>query len=466
MTGRYKAYPEYRKSMIEWMDDVPVHWQNTPLKYMAIENNSLFLDGDWIESKDISSDGIRYITTGNVGEGVYKEQGAGFISDETFKKLACTEVFEGDVLLSRLNAPIGRACIVPNLSTRIVTSVDNVIFRPDPHYYKQFLVYLFSSASYFKHTSNLARGATMQRISRGLLGNIRVAIPSLEEQQKIANFLDHETAKIDTLITKQEKLIELLKEKRQAVISHAVTKGLNPDAPMKDSGVDWLGEVPEHWVVCRLKHIKGKDKGSFVDGPFGSNLKSEHFINNGDVYVIESNFATTGSLDISKLKTISTSHFETISRSETKEGAIIIAKIGARYGMSSVLPQLPKRAVVSGNSLSLKVDEEKMDVQYSHQLLSHLKQEGAMDDGVNVTAQPALSLGQLNNLPFLCPPKEEQNDIVSFIQHQNESFSALIESATKMIELSKERKTALISAAVTGKIDVRDWQEPTYQESA
>src|SRR5690606_34994907 len=113
--------------------------------------------------------------------------------------------------------------------------------------HKQFLIYMFSCAEYFRHTGDIARGTTMQRISRGLLGNIRVLEPSFNEQAQIARFLDHEVGKIDTLIAEQEKLIALLKEKRQAVISHAVTKGLNQDAPMKDSGVEWLGQVPEHW---------------------------------------------------------------------------------------------------------------------------------------------------------------------------------------------------------------------------
>jgi type I restriction enzyme S subunit len=197
---KYQAYPEYKDSGVEWLDSVPIHWTSVPIKYMALENGSLFLDGDWIESKDLSDDGIRYITTGNVGEGIYKEQGGGYITENKFIEIACTEVFEGDVLISRLNAPIGRACVVPNLESKIVTSVDNVIFRPDHHYCKNYIVHLFSSEAYFKHTGNLARGATMQRISRGILGNIRVVVPSAEEQTKIANFLDHETAKIDTLI--------------------------------------------------------------------------------------------------------------------------------------------------------------------------------------------------------------------------------------------------------------------------
>ncbi|MCS0308259.1 restriction endonuclease subunit S [Vibrio diabolicus] len=455
MTGRYKAYPEYKKSGVEWLDVIPEHWKVNTVKRLTD-----FQVG-WTPSTGKDDNFVGDNLWANISDlkGKYLDDTAKKISDVA-AQVASMDITPKGSLLYSFKLSVGAVSFANKdmYTNEAIASFLSTSKLPLSYLYYSLPIFVIENAS-----TNIY-GAKI--LNQELIKNATLIEPTFQEAEKIANFLDHETAKIDTLINKQEELIKLLKEKRQAVISHAVTKGLNPDAPMKDSGVEWLEEVPEHWVVCRLKHIKGKDKGSFVDGPFGSNLKSEHFINNGDVYVIESNFATTGSLDISKLKTISTSHFETISRSETKEGAIIIAKIGARYGMSSVLPQLPKRAVVSGNSLSLKVDEEKMDVQYSHQLLSHLKQEGAMDDGVNVTAQPALSLGQLNNLPFLCPPKEEQNDIVSFIQHQNESFSALIESATKMIELSKERKTALISAAVTGKIDVRDWQEPTYQESA
>ncbi|MCE7574154.1 hypothetical protein ACTFQF_07520 [Aliivibrio fischeri] len=116
LSEKYAAYPEYKDSGVEWLDEIPNHWTTAPIKYLALDNDTLFLDGDWIESKDISDNGIRYITTGNVGEGVYKEQGSGFITEETFQKLNCTEVFEGDILISRLNNPIGRACLVPNRS--------------------------------------------------------------------------------------------------------------------------------------------------------------------------------------------------------------------------------------------------------------------------------------------------------------------------------------------------------------
>ena len=452
MTGRYKAYPEYKDSGVDWFGNIPSHWRISGFK----KHISSIVD--YRGKTPIKTDeGVLLVTARNVKNGKLDYSlSQEYIAPDDY-----------DDVMSRGKPKIGHVLFTTEAPLGEVANIDRVDFALAQriikfnglcnHLTNYYFKYLIMSEEFQQSLNLFASGSTVKGIKAERFVYLRNLLPSYEEQQKIASFLDHETAKIDTLIAKQEKLIELLKEKRQAVISHAVTKGLNPDAPMRDSGVEWLGEVPEHWDVCCLKHIKGDDKGSFVDGPFGSNLKSEHFVDNGDVYVIESNFATTGLLDTAKLKTISTEHFETISRSETTEGAIIIAKIGARYGMNSVMPALDKKAVVSGNSLSLKINEQAMNVQYCHHLLTHLKQEGAMDDGVNVTAQPALSLGQLNNLPFLRPSKEEQQAIVDFIQQQEKSLSSLILNAERMIELSRERKTALISAAVTGKIDVRDF---------
>jgi len=447
MTGRYKAYPDYRKSMIEWMHDVPAHWRNVPLKYMAIEDNSLFLDGDWIESKDISSKGIRYITTGNVGEGVYKEQGAGFISEDTFNKLSCTEVFEGDLLLSRLNAPIGRSCIVPNLSARIVTSVDNVIFRPDSQYLKQFLVYLFSSSSYFKHTSNLARGATMQRISRGLLGNIRVVVPSYKEQQKIANFLDHETAKIDTLIAKQEKLIELLKEKRQAVISHAVTKGLNPDVPMKDSGVEWLGEVPEHWMVGRYKYCTKRIIVGIAEA-------ATHAYADSGVAIVRSTNIKEEQLETHNLLFLKPEFAEKNSSKYLYHNDVVTVRTGYP-GISAVVPEVLDKSHCFTNLVATPLKRHQPD--FLSEYLNSYVGKAYFDLFSWGSAQQNISVPILQNFPMAFTSTDEELEIVTYIKGQRVKFKKLIKNAEISIDLMKERKTALISAAVTGKIDVRNW---------
>ena len=453
--AKYRAYPEYKDAAVEWLDTIPSHWTTAPIKYMALGKESLFLDGDWIESKDISGDEIRYITTGNVGEGIYKEQGAGFISTEKFVELNCTEVFPGDILMSRLNAPIGRSCIVPDLQTRIVTSVDNVIFRPDGGYVKEFLVYLFSCADYFAHTANLARGATMQRISRGLLGNVRVIVPTFAEQTAIANFLDHETAKIDTLIEQQQQLIQLLKEKRQAVISHAVTKGLSslnggPNAAMKDCGVEWLGEVPAHWKVAGFK----KYLESIVD----YRGKTPEKVESG-VFLVTARNIKNGIIDYSNSQEfVAESEYQEIMRRGVPEIGDVLFTTEAPLGE---VAQIDNTGIaLAQRIIKFRGMKDILDNTYLKFFINSLSfQQGLMTYATGSTAL-GIKSDRLGCLTQLLPPLSEQNEIVDFIKFQSDKMDGIINEAKNAILLMQERRTALISAAVTGKIDVRNWQAP------
>ena len=213
-----------RHSGIDWIGNIPDHWEVMPLKYAANKKGCCFIDGDWIESKDIVEEGIKYITTGNIGALTYKEQGSGYISEKTFATLGCAEVFEGDILISRLNEPIGRCCIIPNLDNRVVTSVDNVIFRPDTDKYnKKFIVYYLNCNKFTEHANIIARGATMHRISRTMLGHQHILVPPLTEQQEIVEYIDSKIKPIDASIAKAKREIELLKELKQSVITEAVT---------------------------------------------------------------------------------------------------------------------------------------------------------------------------------------------------------------------------------------------------
>ncbi|KAA1156614.1 restriction endonuclease subunit S [Pseudoalteromonas fuliginea] len=458
--GKYQAYSKYRDSGVEWLDKIPSNWKNAPIKYMALSKKSLFLDGNWIESKDISEEGIRYITTGNIGEGSYKEQGMGFITQETFNKLNCTEVYVGDILISRLNNPIGRACILPDLNNRVVTSVDNVIFRPDSTYDKRFLVYLFSSKDYFKHTSNLARGATMQRISRGLLGNIRAVFPIKEEQTQIANFLDHETAKIDTLIDKQQQLIKLLKEKRQAVISHAVTKGIpnkkHPQAPMKDSGVKWLGEVPEHWVVTKLKYL------SSIQGGYA--FSSDSFTEEG-VQILRIGNVYQNRLALER-QPIFVPHkmLNELSDFKVQQNDILMSLTGTLgkrdYGFAIKVEHCDS-FLLNQRVAKLLPFDAKVDLDFLINVLwseSYLTQLYSLPSG---TKQANLANSDVLGIVVAIPPtKEEQRAIANYLSQKLEYFDRTIEKAQNAILLMHERRTALISAAVTGKIDVRNRDQP------
>ncbi len=421
-------YPEYKDSGLDWLPTVPSHWDVCALKRVANLKS-----GDSITSEQITEAGDFPVYGGN---GL-----RGFTSSFTH---------EGRfALIGRQGALCGN---INYSQGRFWASEHAVVAAPIKPSETTWLGELLRAMDLNQYSVSAAQPG----LSVDLISNIGVPYPTLSEQTAIAAFLDRETAKIDALIAEQEKLLTLLAEKRQATISHAVTKGLNPDAPMKDSGVEWLGEVPAHWGFKRIKHVKSSAPNAFVDGPFGSNLKSEHFVDDGDIYVIESNFATQNKIDPSQLKTISFEHFQTVSRSEVLAGDIVIAKIGAQFGKASILPSLDKRSLVSGNSLKLSVNHAICSTEWVHVQLINLKNSGEIDLLSNGSAQPALSLGDMNNLPVLVPPLNEQIAITSWLKGETGRLDSLATEATRAITLLKERRTALISAAVTGKIDVRE----------
>lgn len=443
-------YEEYRDSGIPWLGKIPKHWKIFPLKAIAKGDSCAFIDGDWIESKHISDGGIRYITTGNVGPGFYKEQGMGYISEETFTLLNCTEVLPGDILISRLNAPIGRACVVPDLGLKIVTSVDNVIVRPSTLFHREFLVFRLSSPDYFYEAGNLASGATMQRISRSELGNVRIAFPPREEQTAIAAFLDRETTKIDALITEQEKLIALLAEKRQATISHAVTRGLDPAAPLKDSGVEWLGQVPAHWEASSLKRVvslieSGVSVNS-IDEPAGEDA----------IGVLKTSCVYSGEFNPAENKMVIIEELERVS-CQVKAGTLIVSRMNT--------PALVGAAGLAKNSAeNLFLPDRLWQVhfygalpEFAHywtQTCQYRTQVKMACAGTSASMQN-LSQEEFLSFQLSLPPKQEQCAIAAFLERETAKMDALASEQWKAISLLRERRAALIAAAVTGQIDVR-----------
>lgn len=222
---------------------------------------------------------------------------------------------------------------------------------------------------------------------------------------------------------------------------------------MKDSGIEWIGEIPKEWEVVPIKYVKEDSLNSFVDGPFGSNLKSCHYVDDGDVYVIESGFISTGKFIFKDFKTITFEHFSTIKRSECKNNDVIIAKIGANYGMAGILPALDKPSVVSGNSLKLTLDAYKMDNMLFVWQMEMSKKNGGFVSVVNETAQPALSLGILNNYRIILPSPKEQKIIVDYLQEKLSEIDATAEDIQKEISLLEEYKKSLVYNVISNGIN-------------
>lgn len=260
---------------------------------------------------------------------------------------------------------------------------------------------------------------------------------------KIATFLDHETAKIDTLIDKQQQLIQLLKEKRQTVISHAVTKGLNPNAPMRDSGVEWLGEVPEHWRVVPVKHISKICYGIGEPPKYqeeGIPLIRATNIRSGKITEVGLVFVNPADIPANRIVWLD-------------KGDIIVVRSGAGTGDSSIISGKYEGSIAG---FDMVVRPTGCFPEFlGHVLLSNYVRNSQIDLEKTRAAQPHLNAEELGDCFILLPTVEEQKLIAAYVDREILKFDELINKAESVIKLMQERRSALISAAVTGKIDVR-----------
>lgn len=435
-----KQYDSYKPSGVEWIGQIPSHWETNRIKETTNFEGGSFEDGDWIESKDISETGIRYLTSGNVGVIDYVEQGNGFISEDTFSKLKCKEVFEGDILISRLNEPISRACIIPNLYSRIVTCVDNVIYRPDlTKYNRSFIVYTLNSVPYTDYVNLIARGVTMSRIARTSLGKQKIPLPPLEEQERIAEYLDRRCAEIDGIINKEEQAIALLDELKQSIISEAVIRGLDPAVPIKPSGVDWIGQIPNHWEVRRLKYVVSCNDE--VLSEMTPPLSVINYVEISDVTYIN---GIKGSTEFEFKDAPSR------ARRVTRVNDVIISTV--RTYLKAIARVIEPDVIVSTGFAVLRAHS--IDDLY----LSYVvKSSGFIDDVVansfGVT-YPSITASKLISLSVPLPPLEEQDRIAEYLDKRCAEIDEAKERKQRQIELLREMKQIIISDAVTGHVKV------------
>ncbi|EPN8462822.1 restriction endonuclease subunit S [Vibrio cidicii] len=447
MTGRYKAYPEYKRFSSTWFDSLPSHWQSVSMKWIT----NLYAGGT--PSKDNLSfwenGSIPWLNSGSVNQSVIKKPSA-FITRDAFNNSSAKWIPKGSLVMALAGQGKTKG-MVAQLAIESTCNQSMAAIVPSQIVYPRFLFWWLTSN--YQKIRNMAGGDLRDGLNLDLLGNISCPIFECKEQQKIASFLDHETAKIDTLIAKQEKLIELLKEKRQAVISHAVTKGLpsvngEADAPMKDSGVEWLGEVPEHWVVAQLKF----NTKLMQTGPFGSQLHAEDYVEGG-VPLINPAHMINGEIVPDPQVSVDADTQDRLSRHKLAEGDIIFARRG-ELGRCAVVTDQQVGWICGTGSLKATLNE-RLIPEYAYLLITSngvvaelsLESKGSTMDNLNTE-----TLGKIRT-PV--PPVHEQRAILAYVDEVSGKYKHLVDLAENAIGLMKERKTALISAAVTGKIDVR-----------
>lgn len=439
-------YSEYLRT------DLPTHWLEKRLGYLSMQVRNAFVDGPFgsdLKTTDYQDEGIPLIQSNNIRGGKHILQNMRFISEEKRSQLKRHIAKPNDVVFAKMADPVARSAVVANDFPEYVIVADCVKMTPDLALANlDFLVLAINSDCVRINAELVSTGTTRVRVSLGDLQKLKIPYPPIDEQIAIARFLDHETAKIDALIEKQQRLIELLKEKRQAVISHAVTKGLNPNAPMKDSGVEWLGEVPAHWVVAKLSFRYEVLLGKMLDDKKITGNFLGSYLRNTDVQWDRINTEDLPQMDF---------HPNEQDRFSVKKLDLIVCE-GGEIGRCAIWendePCFYQKALHRLRPLNANCDMSRF--MFYH--LSNAAHQERFISGAGKSTIAHLPAETFRQFRFAYPPLTEQVEISSFLDEQKLKFDALESKALSQISLLQERRTALISAAVTGKIDVRDWQ--------
>lgn len=441
----FSSYPEYKSSGHEWVGEIPSHWLIYRSKNIFSERNVKALESDEqltasqkygvIPQKLFSALEDQKVMQVILGRDILKKA-------EINDFVISMRSFQGGLEFCSYSGAVSSA-YVPLFANR---EIDNRFFK---HLFKSIP---FISA--LQNTSNLVRDGQALRYNNFV--QLSLPFPSLNEQRTIGAFLDHETARIDALIEEQQRLIELLKEKRQAVISHAVTKGLDPTVSMKESGVEWLGEVPAHWVVRKLKNLVSVRGGSTPS-------KEVELYWEGEIPWVSPKDMKSERISDS-IDHVSELAIEDGGLNIVRSGAVLIVVRGMIL-IHSVPVAITDVDVTINQDMKAMAPGAELSSDYLSLMLQGVRDAvfQYIDSSAHGTRKLEWERFELMDLPI--PPHEEQVRVVRFIEEQKHAIDDLAEQAASAIALMNERRSALISAAVTGKIDVRGWQPPVSTQA-
>lgn len=440
---RFKPYPAYKDSGVEWLGEIPKHWEVKRLKRVALVNPSKSEIRKAPPALQVS-----FVPMESVGE-------FGRLDLASTKELVevatgYTYFREGDLLVAKITPCFenGKGALAHGLENGIGFGTTELhVIRPAQAMDARFLAYVTFADAFRKHGQAEMKGAAgQQRVPDDFVSDFQIPHPRLPEQRAIAEFLDRETGKIDALVAKKERVIELLQEKRTALIAQAVTKGLDRNVPMKDSGVEWLGEVPARWDVKRLKYLVPDVTVGIVVTP------AKYYVDNG-IPCLRSLNISSGEIDMDDLVFISEEANEYHRKSQIFEGDVVVVRTG-QAGTAAIVP-----AKLSGaNCIDLLIVRRSDQIR-SKMVYYYLNSRAAISQAEvrSVGAiQGHYNTSTLANLFVPVIPVDEQDSIVRHLDDQTAAIDALTKTIRDGIDRLAKFRTALISAAVTGKIDVRE----------
>jgi type I restriction enzyme S subunit len=435
--SHYKPYPEYKDSGIEWIGLMPEHWELKPLKIVASHNDDSLPDStepeETISYVDISS--------ASYNEGISKVEEMSFGNAPS---RARRKANSGDVIVSTVRTYLKAVASVGDEFAHCIFSTGFAVLRSRPGKLEpKFLKWLVLNDLFIQAVEAHSEGLSYPAINPPTLVGLKTVIPSQEEQKKIASVLESETTRIDTLITKKTRFIELLKEKRQALITHAVTKGLNPNVKMNDSGVEWIGEVPKHWEVISGNRLFSESKQlAFEDDQHLSATQKYGVIPLEEFQELEGRRVTQAVKNLEK-------------RKHARINDFVISMRSFQGGIERV----KANGCVRSSYVVLKPTPASHVGYFSYLFKSVTYIQGLQATSMFIRDGQDLSYNNFRQVKVPCPSVSEQAQIADYLDKTIKSIDMLVTKTQRSIDLLKERRSAFITAAVTGQIDMRGEQE-------
>ena len=438
-------YERYKDSGIPWLGEVPEHWNIIQFR-RVVENIKDGTHG----THSRENNGFPLLSAKNVfNDGIHIHDNESQISEEDYKLITSNGFPRKNDLLITCVGSIGRCCVYP-FDNPIAFQRSVAFLRLNKNSVPQFYKYFVESICYQEQLRANIKLSIQGGVYLGTLVSLYVSLPPQKEQTAIAHYLDTKLGEIDALIEKQQTLLEKLAEQRTAVITHAVTKGLNPAAPMKMSGVEWLGDVPAHWEVKRLKFLITELRV----GPFGSAIKISDYVQDGKpLYnqrtVLDNSFANNSIF-------LTDEKYKELNSFQTKSGDFLLTTRGT-IGKVAIVPQNAEPGIIHPCLIRFKIDENL----FQPKLLKSIFNETdffkkQLDLQSNATTIDVIYSNSLKDLFLTLPPRDEQAVIADYLDQETTKIDRLCDTVNQTIGRLKEYRTALITQAVTGKIKVTD----------
>lgn len=426
-----ERYSEYKDSGAKWLGKIPKHWDVIKAKYL------------WNEVFSFSENGSENLLSVSQYDGITQAKNESRSESlKGYKKVA-----KDNLVINIMLAWMGGLGVSEYNG---IVSPAYCVYRLKKAANPKFMHYLYKTPMYLAEFARHSTGVipSRWRMYTDDFGQVLTLIPPIEEQDKIVSYLDKVTSKIDEAIAQQQKMIDLLNERKQIIINNAVTKGLNPDVPMKYSGVDWIGEIPEHWTTIRLGYC------AWIRARLGwKGLKSDEYVDNGYPFLSAFNIVNN-KLDWNKLNYINKFRYEESPEIKLRIGDILLVKDGAGIGKCARVDSLPLGEATANGSLAFITANERVYYKFLHYYIisnSFNKYKDLLITGMGV---PHLTQGEIKNMMLPIPPLNEQYIIVQRLDKNINVIDNILEHYLQQITFLQERKRIIINDVVTGKVKV------------